>query len=97
MSGRSHTPDTPRRAVEVTERRDTMTRTKLFRSKRLQAVRLPKDVAFPEGVTDVNVLREGKRRVIVPANAVWDDFFDAPGIDLPPREQPTAQERDAPR
>ena len=72
-----------------------MTRTKLFRSNRSQAVRLPKDVAFPENVSDVNVLREGKRRVIVPANATWDDFFDAPGIDLPPREQPAAQKRDA--
>ena len=28
-------------------------------------------------------MREGKRRVIVPSNAVWDDFFDSPGIDLP--------------
>jgi antitoxin VapB len=34
------------------------------------------------------MLREGKRRVIAPSNAVWDDFFDAPGIDLPPRDQP---------
>jgi len=73
----------------------SMTRTKLFRSNRSQAVRLPKDVAFPEGVTDVTVLRDGKRRVIVPADTVWDDFFDAPGIDLPEREQPPAQRRDA--
>jgi antitoxin VapB len=68
--------------------------TKLFRSNRSQAVRLPKDVAFPEGVKDVAIIREGARRVIVPANSVWDDFFDAPGIDLPPRGQPRAQERD---
>ena len=72
-----------------------MARTKLFRSNRSQAVRLPKEVAFPEGVKDVTIIREGARRVIVPANAVWDDFFDAPGIDLPPREQPPAQKRDA--
>ena len=71
-----------------------MTRTKLFRSNRSQAVRLPKDVAFPEGVTEVAISRDGKRRVIVPANAAWDDFFDAPGIDLPPRDQPRTQERD---
>ncbi len=71
-----------------------MTRTKLFRSNRSQAVRLPKDVAFPETVRDVTILREGARRVIVPSNAIWDDFFDAPGIGLPPREQPEAQERD---
>jgi antitoxin VapB len=72
-----------------------MARTKLFRSNRSQAVRLPKEVAFPAGVKDVTILREGARRVIVPANAVWDDFFDAPGVDLPPRDQPHAQERDA--
>ena len=72
-----------------------MTRTKLFQSNRSQAVRLPKDVAFPADVKEVDILREGKRRVIVPANAVWDDFFDAPGVDLPPREQPPPQKRDA--
>jgi antitoxin VapB len=41
---------------------------------------LPKEVEFPEGV----------RRVIVAADAVWDDFFSSPGIDLPPRAQPEA-------
>lgn len=72
-----------------------MTRTTLFLSNRSQAVRLPKDVAFPSTVREVVVLRDGLRRVIVPANAVWDDFFAAPGIDLGPRDQPAAQERDA--
>ena len=71
-----------------------MTRTRLFRSNRSQAVRLPKDVAFPESVREVTILRDGARRVIVPADAVWDDFFSAPGIDLPDRDQPPMQERD---
>ena len=71
-----------------------MVRTKVFQSNRSQAVRLPKDVAFGAEVTDVTILRDGKRRVIVPSNAVWDDFFDAPGIDLGPRQQPAAQERE---
>jgi len=71
-----------------------MTRTTLFQSNRSQAVRLPKDVAFPEGVRAVTVLRDGKRRVIVPADAVWDDFFDAPGVDLGQREQPKTQVRE---
>jgi len=57
-----------------------MTRTTLFQSNRSQAVRLPKDVAFPEGVREVAILKDGARRVIVPANAVWDDLFAAPGI-----------------
>jgi antitoxin VapB len=72
-----------------------MTRTTVFQSNRSQAVRLPKDVAFPDGVKEVTVLREGKRRVIVPANAVWEDFFDAPGVDLGPRRLPPPQVRDS--
>lgn len=72
----------------------TVTRTTLFQSNRTQAVRLPKEVAFPEGVRSVEVLREGKRRVIVPAESAWDDFFDRRGVDLPPREQPQAQDRE---
>ena len=70
-----------------------MTRTKLFQSNRSQAVRLPKDVAFPEGVSEVRILREGATRVIAPADRVWDDFFDGAGVDLPAREQPDAQAR----
>jgi antitoxin VapB len=71
-----------------------MTRTTLFQSNRSQAVRLPKEVAFPESVRAVTVLREGKRRVIVPSDAVWDDFFDASGVDLGTREQPAGQVRE---
>lgn len=43
-----------------------MTRTSLFKSNRSQAVRLPKDLAFPEEVRAVVVLRDGRGRVIVP-------------------------------
>ncbi len=71
-----------------------MTRTTLFQTNRSQAVRLPKDVAFPENVREVSIVRDGARRIIVPADAVWDDFFDAPGIDLGEREQPSAQSRE---
>jgi antitoxin VapB len=72
-----------------------MTRTTVFQSNRSQAVRLPKDVAFPDTVREVAILRDGAKRVIVPANALWDDFFDAPGIGLDDRIQPAAQEREA--
>jgi antitoxin VapB len=71
-----------------------MTRTTVFMTNRSQAVRLPKDVAFPETVREVAILRDGARRVIVPANALWDDFFDAPGVDLGERAQPEAQNRE---
>jgi antitoxin VapB len=43
----------------------------------------------------VTILREGARRVIVPDDAVWDDFFDAPGVYMWAREEPLVQERDA--
>lgn len=71
-----------------------MTRTTLFQSNRSQAVRLPKEVAFPEGVRAVTILHDGKRRVIVPTEAGWDEFFDAPGVDLGARDQPEAQVRE---
>lgn len=73
----------------------TMFRTTLFRADKSQAVRLNKDVTFPKGVREVTVLRDGPRRVIVPSNAVWDDFFASPGFDLGERNQPPAQERGA--
>jgi antitoxin VapB len=72
-----------------------MVRTTIFRSNRSQAVRLPKDVAFPEDVRQVIVLRDGRRRIVLPDGSLWDDFFDAPGIDLGPRDQPNAQAREA--
>lgn len=72
-----------------------MTSTTLFQTHKSQAVRLPKDVAFPPGVREVRILRDGPRRIIVPAQAMWDDFFDAPGIDLGERDQPTLQVRES--
>jgi antitoxin VapB len=72
-----------------------MARTRLFLSNRSQAVRLSKEVAFPGGVEEVAILRDGVRRVIVPANAAWDDFFDAPGVDLGSRDQPILQARES--
>ena len=69
-------------------------RTTLFLSNRSQAVRLPRAVAFGEGVREVVVTQDGPRRIIAPADSAWDDFFDAPGIDLGTRRQPAAEDRD---
>lgn len=70
-------------------------RATLFRSNRSQAVRLPKDVAFPENVKQVAVWREGKKLILAPTESVWDDFFARPGLDdFPERDQPAPQERD---
>lgn len=74
-----------------------MTKTKLFTSNTTQAVRLPKDVAWPEGVTDVEIVVIGESRVITPAGKMWDFWFDhAPRVSvdfMSEREQPEAQER----
>ncbi|MDE2516314.1 MAG: AbrB/MazE/SpoVT family DNA-binding domain-containing protein [Rhodospirillales bacterium] len=70
------------------------TRTSLFLSNRSQAVRLPKAVAFADDVREVVILADGPRRIIMPADAAWDDFFAAAGTDLGPRRQPPMQERE---
>ena len=70
------------------------TRTTLFLSNRSQALRLPKAVAFGSDIREVVILRDGPRRVVLPVDVVWDDFFDAPGTDLADRAQPAVQERD---
>lgn len=71
-----------------------MVQTKLFKSNQSQAVRLPKDVAFPANVTDVTIIKDGPRRIIIPTGAAWDDIFDAPGVDIECDQSP-AQEREA--
>lgn len=74
--------------------------TKLFKSNRSQAVRLPKAVAFPEGIIQVKIITIGKSRLITPQDAVWDDFFDDPENAvsddfMAAREQPEPQRRDS--
>ena len=54
--------------------------TKIFKSNRSQAVRLPKKVAFPESVKDIEVTAIGTKRIIVPVDQAWDDWFEAPGV-----------------
>jgi antitoxin VapB len=71
-----------------------LARTLLFLSNRSQAVRLPKALAFADHVREVVIVAEGARRIIAPAEAAWDDFFDAAGVDLGPRAQPAMQERE---
>lgn len=69
-------------------------RTKLFQTHRTQALRFPKEMAFDETTSEVIIFKEGARRVVVPANAAWDDFFDREPInDFPDREQPVAETR----
>lgn len=74
-----------------------MVQTKLFTSNQSQAVRLPRAVAFPEGVTVVDVLKVGRSRVIVPAGQSWAAWFEnGPFLsdDFPERDQGVQQERE---
>ena len=73
------------------------TRTKLFKTNKTQAVRLPRAVAFEDSVTEVEIVAVGNTRIITPAGSSWDDWFDGPGVSddfIPHREQPEDQERE---
>jgi antitoxin VapB len=68
----------------------------VFKSNRMQAVRLPKAVALPEHVKRVAVINQGSGRLVVPAGESWRTFFDGPRLDadfLSDRAQPLAQRR----
>jgi len=71
--------------------------TRLFKSNRSQAVRLPKKIAFPESIKDVEITAIGSKRIIVPVGQSWDDWFDAAGVSsdfMTEREQPEDQIRE---
>ncbi|MBL1432254.1 MAG: AbrB/MazE/SpoVT family DNA-binding domain-containing protein [Gammaproteobacteria bacterium] len=47
----------------------------VFENNRTQAVRLPADSRFPDGVKRVNVRVVGADRVLSPIEKTWDSFF----------------------
>ncbi len=63
--------------------------TKIMRDPDGQAVHLLGEVSFPDGVEDVVVVADGPRRIIIPAWASWDDFFEQPGIAMERGPQPS--------
>ena len=75
-----------------------MARSTVFTTKRSQAVRLPKAVAFADDVHQVDIPKVGHSRVIIPRGRRWDDLFlDGPRATedfLDEREQPTAEDRE---
>ncbi len=71
--------------------------TKLFQSNKSQAVRLPKNVAFPDSVKTVEITVLGRKRIIQPAGQSWDEWFDNPGVSedfMEERGQPEDQLRE---
>ncbi|MGO4285881.1 type II toxin-antitoxin system VapB family antitoxin [Bosea sp. TAB14] len=76
-----------------------MTSSTVFTSNRSQAVRLPKAVAFPENVHQVDILKIGRSRLVVPKGKRWDDLFEnGPRVSedfMSEHKQPAAEEREA--
>jgi len=72
--------------------------TTVFRSNKTQAVRLPKALELPESVKKVTITAIGNTRIITPAEASWDAWFDGPEISadfMSVRDQPADQMREA--
>lgn len=75
-----------------------MIQTTIFKSNKSQAVRLPKAVEMPEDVKNVDIVAIGNKRIITPAGAAWDDWFEGLGVSedfMENRDQPSAQAREA--
>ena len=75
----------------------TSIHTKLFKSNRSQAVRIPKEISFPDSVKEIEITAVGNKRIILPAGQSWDDWFDSPGVSadfMPDRKQPEDQIRE---
>ena len=75
-----------------------MVQTKIFKSNQSQAVRLPKAVALPESILEVEIVALGNTRIICPVGQSWDTWFDEadPTEDfMQEREQPPVQKRES--
>lgn len=74
-----------------------MEKTTVFRSNRSQAVRLPKAVALPEDVKNVEIVAIGRTRIITPASEGWDNWFNGDSVTsdyMSDRDQPDDQTRE---
>jgi antitoxin VapB len=69
----------------------------VFKSNRSQAVRLPKAVALPPGVTRVDIIAVGSTRILMPAGESWDSWFAGESVTcdfMAERDQPADQARE---
>jgi antitoxin VapB len=75
-----------------------MARSTVFVTNRSQAVRLPKAVAFPDGVHQVEIIKLGHSRLVTPIGRRWDEFFvSGPRASedfMSEREQPGVEQRE---
>jgi len=71
-------------------------RSTVFKSNKSQAIRLPKAVALPASVKQVDIVALGSSRLIVPAGESWDSWFDSLQVSddfLNDRDQGSEQKR----
>ncbi len=74
-----------------------MERASIFKSNKSQAVRLPKAVAYPDSIKQVDIIAVGRARLIVPAGESWGSWFDGDGVTedfMAVRDQPAPQDRE---
>ncbi len=75
-----------------------MERGSVFMTNKTQAVRFPKSLRLPDGVTSVDIQRRGRSWVITPSEQSWAAWFEGEGVSrdfMEEREQPADQERAA--
>lgn len=76
----------------------TTSRSTVFKTNRSQAVRLPKAVAFPDDVHEVEITVVGNTRVVAPVRTSWTEFFlHGPRVSedfMNERTQPDAEDRE---
>jgi antitoxin VapB len=75
-----------------------MERANLFKSNKSQALRLPKPIAYPDSVKQVDIVMQGRARIITPAGESWDTWFDGESVSedfMTNREQPAHQARES--
>lgn len=69
----------------------------VFQTNRSQAVRLPKAVALPSEVKQVDIVAVGRVRIITPTGESWDEWFEHASFStdyMNERDQPPVQERE---
>jgi antitoxin VapB len=74
-----------------------MTKSTVFVTNKSQAVRLPKPVALPANVKQVEITKIGHSRLISPVGRSWDAFFDNVKVSddfMKERVQPKPEKRD---
>ncbi|NNB44570.1 type II toxin-antitoxin system VapB family antitoxin [Pseudomonas chlororaphis] len=63
----------------------------VFRNSSGQTIQLTEAMAFPDDVTQVEIIAMGRTRIIVPAGEVWDSWFDEASVStdcMAGRDQP---------